>query len=152
VLSLIYPFYNAQYYVPAGHFEIYYWSYKASYHVIDVMGRNGSEQFLFSGFWFGAPFLESEMALKLILLFTVQILTLVFGFLYAIFNRRVLSYLVISLSLWIIALMISAVSAYGYNNGWNNYEPGFWLVFPAFALFLSALALNEWMQKLDNKR
>jgi len=57
-----------------------------------------------------------------------------------------------SLSLWVMALMISVASAFGYNNSWNSFELGFWLVFLSFVPFLSAFALNEWIQKLGKKK
>jgi hypothetical protein len=143
VLSFIYPFYYAHLVLAGGQVEIYYWSYKADYSA-PIIFRPPIKftQFWFSDFWFSSvSFIGLGAPWILILLFTVQVLTLLFGFASVIFHRRILSILPVLFSLSAITLMIYTAAHAGYSN-WGEYQQGYFLVFPSAALFLSAFLVR----------
>jgi hypothetical protein len=106
VFSFIYPFYYAGFKTTAGSGSIYYWSYHADYRNL-VMVTLHSEHFWFSDFWFSSyGYVSLEIPCELISLFTVQVLTLMFGVASVIFNRRILSFAPVLLSLAFMALML----------------------------------------------
>lgn len=87
---------------------------------------------------FGIPWI-------LISMFTIQVLTLLFGVASIIFNRRMLSFAPVLLNLLTIALMVYTGMMEEVYPG--EYQLGFYLVFPSLVLFLFAFVLNEMTKK-----
>jgi hypothetical protein len=82
-------------------------------------------------------------------MFTFQALTLAFGVVSIIVNRRILSLIPASLCTVVLALMIYTLNVVEQNHtfGWNEYPQGYYLIIPALVLFLSAFILNDELVK-----
>lgn len=148
VLSFISPFYCIGFAFPGGRTSIYYWSYKCDYHVIADLRGSSSIQQWFSDYWFN-PILSvvSSITLALILLFAIQILTLVFGVAFIVSDRRTLSFEPIMLSTVVLILMTYSAQVISRNEYSNQYQLGYYLVYPSVVLFVCAFALNEVVKK-----
>jgi hypothetical protein len=134
--------------VPGGKASSYYWSYEYDYHVVaDLMGSGSIHQWFFD-YWF-TPDLSvgPRIPWTLISLFTVQVLTLVFGVAFIVFNRRTLSFEPIMLSIVVLVLMAFTAKVLSRNYYSNQYQLGYYLVYPSVALFVCAFALNEVVKK-----
>jgi hypothetical protein len=126
----------------AGGSSTYYWSYGSDYHY-SINFHFGSSQYWFSNYWF-SPYLDVGLGIPWILvsMFTIQALTLLFGVATLIFNRRILPFASVLLSLLTVALMVYTGMMYS-----GEYQLGYYLVFPSTVLFLSAFVLDEMNKK-----
>jgi hypothetical protein len=149
VFSFIYPLYYAEFITLAGGGSTYYWSYKVDYRIIITVVFH-QDQYWFSNYWFSSyGWIGLGIPWILISLFTVQVLTLVFGIASIIFKRRILSFTPVLLSLTAIALVIYiGMIVAGIGIYWWQYQLGYYLIYPSAILFMSAFALNE----VTNKR
>jgi len=158
LFSVIFPFYHVSTFMGLEGYQqsTNYWSYKYDYYwSYFLFGSHfGSSQQWFSDYWF-APYSASSLGLSLGLgipwillpMFIIQVLTLLFGVAFIIFNRRILGFAPVLLGLLTIALMVY-VGMFPYGVGISGtYQLGFYLVFPSLFLFLSAFALNELTKK-----
>jgi hypothetical protein len=108
VFSFFYPLYYAEFIALAGFGSTYYWSYKVDIKN-DANGVLNSNHLWFSSYWFSS---YGWIPWTLIFVFAVQVLTLVFGIASIIFNRRILSFAPVLLSLTVIELMICTGGRY----------------------------------------
>jgi hypothetical protein len=157
MFSFIYPFYSVSFEEDRliGSFSTYYWSYMVDrYYFLPTSLNNLT--FSFSVYWFTYWFSSTPALVglgipwTLISLFTVQVLTLVFGVAFIIFNRRILSFEPVLFGIAVLALMGCTVKvAHGYNAlldvfvNSSQYQLGYYLVYPSLVLFAWAFALNE---------
>ncbi|MGA3193053.1 MAG: hypothetical protein ABSD73_11175 [Candidatus Bathyarchaeia archaeon] len=146
LISFISPFYNISGITTAGRTTTYYWSYESDYHY-SFDFHFGSSQYWFSDYWF-SPYLDVGLGIPWILvpMFTIQALTLLFGVASIIFNRRILPFASVLLSLLTIALMVYTGMMIS-----GEYQLGFYLVFPSLILFLSAFVLNGMAKRKQTK-
>ena len=154
LISFISPFYHDRVLTLYGRESTYYWSYEYDYHY-SVELHVGSSQQWFSDYWFNT-YLPAGLRIPWILvpMFTIQVLTLLFGVASFIFNRRILSFAPFLLSLLTIALMVYTSmmpSGYPEEAYSGEYELGFYLVLPSLVLFLSAFVLNEMTKKRQTR-
>jgi energy-coupling factor transporter transmembrane protein EcfT len=90
-------------------------------------------------------------------LFTVQVLTLVFGIFFIVYKRRILSLGPIVFSIAVLALMnytgerANEVASTGLLGTYSvkEYQLGYYLVYYSLAMFLFALILNEVTKKMQ---
>jgi hypothetical protein len=145
LFSVISPFYTISMKTLAGGSSTYYSSYESDYQYA-IMAHFGSSKTWFSDYWF-SPYLGVGLGIPwiLIAMFIIQVLTLLFGVASIIFNRRILSFAPVLLSLLTIALMVYTGMVEQIYLG--EYQLGFYLVFPSLVLFLSAFVLNEVRKK-----
>jgi hypothetical protein len=131
----------------AGGSSTYYWSYGSDYHY-SINFHFGSSQYWFSNYWF-SPYLDVGLRIPWILvsMFTIQALTLLFGVASMIFNRRILSFAPVLLSLLTIALMVYTDMIEEIYFG--EYQLGYYLVYPSVAMFIFAFLLNEVTKKMQ---
>lgn len=126
-----------------------FWSYRSdSYHFANWIpgARPFDEKFWFSDYWFS--FLNQDypkLTWVIMLMFILQVLTLVFGIISIISNRRILSVVPVYLSITVLALMIYTTKRLSgmYPFGFMNYEQGYYFNYYTVGLFLSAFVLNE---------
>jgi len=143
VFSFIYPLYYARFITLAGSGSIYCWSYKVDYRNY-IMAVSHSNQYWLSNYWFSPySFVGLGTPWILISLFTVQVLTLVFGLASVIFNRRILTSAPALLSLAVMALMICTGEILSGYRFYGEYQQGYYLLYPSVILFLSAFGLSE---------
>ena len=82
-------------------------------------------------------------------MFIFQALVLAFGIASIHFKRRVMLAAPVCLSVAVLGLMLYTGEILGYSN--EDYQLGYYLVFPSLALFLSAFILNEVTKKQQTK-
>lgn len=147
LISFISPFYTISMKTLAGGSSTYYWSYVSDYHY-SIDFHFGSSQYWFSNYWF-SPYLDVGLRIPWILvsMFTIQALTLLFGVASMIFNRRMLSFAPVLLSLSTIALMVYTDMIEEIYFG--EYQLGYYLVYPSVAMFIFAFLLNEETKKMQ---
>jgi uncharacterized membrane protein len=147
VFSIISPFYFVSNTFGGTGFSGYYWSYKSDYYwSMDLVG-SGSSHPWFSSYWFNPSSAEGlGIPWILVALFTVQVLTLVFGVAFIVSNKRMLSFGLIAFSIAVLVLMTytgeRANELAGTFNG-KGYQMGYNLVCISLAMFLFAFLLNE---------
>jgi glucan phosphoethanolaminetransferase (alkaline phosphatase superfamily) len=148
--SLIFPFYYAKWIaVLAGStWSDNYWSYMAIMHSLTgVFGEplSGSQVFLFYQYWSGGWGLTDDIQSMLLPMFEVQLLTLVFALVPIRFSRRPLLLAPVLSGSVVAALMTYAGEKIsGDTEALSGaYQPGYYPVFAAIAMFLSAFVLNE---------
>jgi hypothetical protein len=138
----------------AGGSWTHYWSYGSEY-VLYSLARAHSTYFWFSNYWF-SPYLDvgPEIPWITISLFTVQVLTLVFGVAFIISDRRMLSFESIVFCIAALVLMTYTVEhvneVLSYSVG--QYQLGYYIVYPSVAMFLFAFLLNEVAKKMQATR
>jgi hypothetical protein len=158
VFSFFYPFYR----VGVGGFggfsskELWSFKYDVQYWV-GMIPQPPPENFpnklqlWFSNYWFNSyGFLGLGIPWILISLFTVQVLTLIFGVAFIISNRRILSFEPIIFST--AALVLMTYTAKVISNGTFlfvsfQYQLGYYFVYPSVAMFVFAFLLNEVARK-----
>jgi hypothetical protein len=130
-----------------------YWSYRGNqWFVPDTLGGVGSHnwQFWFSNYWFNASnqydpmgFWNLGISGIPISLFVMQILTLAFGCASIVIDRRVIQCLPVCTSLTVLGLMFyMGYRLSSFNNFGQEYELGYYLVYPSVALFALAFVLT----------
>jgi len=77
------------------------------------------------------------------LMFILQVLTLVFGIISVMSNRRILSLAPVCLSVTVLALMIYTINALLGTDQFGNYEQGYYFIYFPIVLFLFAFVLNK---------
>lgn len=146
LFSIILPFYAIS--MGSGFYgsSTQYWSYESHGHYGRMSGQSW-----FSDYWFN-PYMVIGLGIPWILvsMFTIQVLTLLFGAASIIFNRRMLSSAPVLLSLLAIALMLYTGMMEETYSG--KYQLGFYLAFPSLILFLSAFALSEVIKKRQTSK
>lgn len=149
VFSFISPFYFVVFPTRGTEGMIaYYYSHKVDMHT-GIGHGSSSTQYWFSDFWFQFRFgITGVLPLVFISLFTVQVLTLVFGVVSVILDRRILSFAPVLFSLTTMALMICIGWILFPLDLWMPYLTGFYLIFPSVILFVSASALNEVLKNM----
>ena len=119
----------------------YYWSYRR-----ELLFLGNARQFWFFNNWEDAS--SETMSLTLILMFILQVLTLLSGVASIFFKKRILSIAPVLTCLGVLGLMVYAghfmVSALG------GYQQGYYLVFPSLALFIFAVIINEVTRKSNS--
>jgi ABC-type multidrug transport system fused ATPase/permease subunit len=150
LFSFIFPFCYALLSFPLGPSEswsTYYWSYSVDSRNVYTTAASVVAHYWYFDYWFNQSYgpVGFGMPWILISLFTVQALTLMFGVLFIVCNRRILSFEPIMLSIATVALMT--------YTGWVvsgdalvlsfQYQLGYYVVYPAIAMFLFAFLLNE---------
>jgi hypothetical protein len=150
MFSLILPFYYAKWVaVLAGStWSDNYWSYMAIMHSLTGMfGQplSGSQVFLFHQYWSGGWGLTDDIQSVLMPMFEVQLLTLVFALVPIRFSRRPLLLAPVLSGSVVAALMTYAGEKIsGDTEALSGaYQPGYYLVYAAIGMFLSAFLLNE---------
>jgi hypothetical protein len=147
LFSFIYPLYYAEFVTLAGGGSAYYWSYKVDYEM-EITVVLHSNQYWFFDYWFSSyAFVGVGMPWILVSMFALQVLTLVFGVASAIFERRILSFAPVLLSLAVMALMIYTEQILYEHGFYAEYQQGYYLIYPSVILFLSAFALDEALKK-----
>jgi hypothetical protein len=118
VFSLVSPFYLSQGRISPG--RSYLWSYRGEDYppVLDPLYQYPMQSWFFN-YWFG----NSDLSWILLSMFTIQVLALVFGIASIIFNRRILSFVLVLLCLGVLGLMIS-----GGQTMVGEYQLGYYLV------------------------
>jgi hypothetical protein len=172
LISFISPFYLTRFISPVpSRCWGYFWSYKYD---LDGLSPSSpppqytlvyySNQYWFHDYWFSghsySPGIEDGVVpmvpwIPLLSMFTIQVLTLLFGVASIIFNRRMLSFAPVLLSLLTIALMVHTgmrLSGYPEEIYSGEYQLGYYLVFPSMVLFLSAFVMNEVTRYLYKKK
>jgi len=150
VFSFIHPFYCVGLTVPGGRTSTYYWSYEYEYHVVADLRGSSSIYQSFSGYWFNPNLtIVPTINWALILLFTVQILTLMFGVAFIVSNGRALSFEPIMSSTAALVLMTYTAQVMSRNFYSNQYQLGYYLVYPSLAMFICAFLLNEVTRKMQ---
>jgi hypothetical protein len=167
VISFVSPFYLTKFYsVAPSRCWAYFWSYKYN---LDGLYPSSpfnksflvyhSNEYWFPDYWFSghsySPVIVDGVVptvpqIPLLSMFTIQALTLIFGAVSIIFNRRTLSFAPVLLSLLAMALMVNIgimLSGYPKEIYSGEYQLGFYLVFPSLFLFFSAFVLNELMKR-----
>jgi hypothetical protein len=150
VFSFIYPFYYVSSEFGGTGARTHYWSFEDNqYWSADLIG-SGSSHLWFFNYWFN-PNLSVGVRISwmLISLFIVQVLTLVFGVAFIVCNKRALSFVPILLSIIVLSLMTYTATVISRNGLFfsNQYQLGYYLVYPSVALFVFAFALNEVVKK-----
>jgi hypothetical protein len=146
VFSFISPFYFISSEFGGTGSSAYYWSYKSDYYYSMDLRGSGSSHPWFSSYWF-TPSLAGGVGIPWILvsIFTVQILTLVFGVVFIFSSRRALSFEPVIFSMIVLALMMTtgeqANEILTYFVG--QYQLGFYLAYASMVMFLVAFLLNE---------
>ena len=145
LFSVVSPFYNWSFTVLESSAATY-WSYRANYFLF-TLGTH-SWQFWFSNYWFDANHQSQIGFLGMswipLAMFVLEALTLAFGCLSLVINRRIFRSVPVCSSLTVLALM----SYVGYrlsssNNSGAGYQLGYYLVYPSVALFAFAFVLTE---------
>jgi hypothetical protein len=150
VFSFIYPFYHVS---MSGNFpteSIYYRSYEYDEH---MTYPSFPFYYWFYEFWFN-PFVALGMTWVLVSLFVVQILTLMFGLVFTISNRRILSFEPVIFSIATLLLMTCTGERIGIltkeandfpplSSFSSQYQLGYYLVYPSLVMFVFAFLLNE---------
>jgi hypothetical protein len=157
VFSFFYPFYHVGV-GGSGEFsssELWSFKYDVQYWVgiIPVGAENfpNKLQLWFSNYWFSSlGFFGLGIPWILISLFTVQVLTLIFGVAFIISNRRMLSFEPIIFST--AALVLMTYTAKVISNGTFlfvsfQYQLGYYFVYPSVAMFIFAFLLKEVARK-----
>ena len=148
MFSFIFPFCFVGLAVPGGRTSTCYWSYEYDYHVVADLRGSGSIHQLFSDYWFNPSLsVVPSISWALILLFAVQILTLAFGVAFVVSNRRTLSFEPILFGVAALVLMTYTGEMLFRSFYSNQYQLGYYLVYPSVVLFLCAFALNEVVKK-----
>ena len=152
VFSFISPFYFISSEFGGTGSSTHYWSFKSDYYYSMDLRGSGSSHLWFSSYWFthslaggiGIPWV-------LVSLFTVQVLTLVFGVVFIFSSRRTLSFEPIIFSIAALVLMTSTAKVITNGNFLlvSQYQLGYYLVYPSVALFVCAFALNEVVKKIQ---
>ncbi len=147
VSSFISPFYLIRFFSHQA--STCYWSYKSEYHADTVAAIGlGESQTWFSDYWFRINlYVGLGQPETLITLFTIQVLTLIFSIVSIFFNRRILSFIPVLLSVVVLGLMIYTDNL---MFGYGEYQLGYYLIYPSLVIFLSAFVLNE-VTKASNK-
>jgi hypothetical protein len=152
VFSFIYPFYYVSSEFGGSGARTHYWSFEYDqYYSLDLIGSGSRHQWFFD-YWFNPNLSVGPiMPWALISLFTVQVLTLVFGVVFIISSRRTLSFEPIMLSIAVLVLMTytgEILSGYVRISLYpSQYQLGYYLVYPSVVLFVCAFALNEVVKK-----
>jgi hypothetical protein len=153
LFSFIFPFYSAGFAStdPVLAWSTYYWSYNVEYHYVPV---SYITHYSFYDYWFSSiAYIGLGIPWILISLFTVQVLTLIFGAAFIISNRRILSFEPIMFSIAVAALMTyTAWAISGEERLSFQFQLGYYLVFPSIAMFLFAFLLNEVTKKRDKQQ
>jgi len=150
LFSFIYPFYYGWFITLAGGGSVNYWSYRVDYRIMITVVLHSS-QYWFSNYWFSSyPFIGLGIPWILISLFLLQVLTLIFSVAFVFFNRRILSFEPIIFSIAVLILMIYTGDVISRNTLSNQYQPGYYLVYPSIPMFLFAFILNE-LQRRDEQ-
>jgi len=154
VFSFIYPFYYAGFVVPGGKAWTNYWSYEYDSHYYASLRGSGSSHQWFFGYWFTSNLsVGPGLPWALISLFTVQVLTVVFGVAFIVSNRRTLSFEPIVLSTAVLLLMTYTAKVISGSLSGNEYsfqyQLGYYLVYPSLAMFIFAFLLNEVAKKMQ---
>jgi predicted membrane protein len=152
LISFISPFFRFFEFTLAGGSWTYYRSFESDYY-FSIIAHVGSGHYWFSDYWF-SPYLDvgPGMPWVLISLFTVQVLTLVFGVAFIISDKRMLSFESIVFSIAALALMTytgervnEELSPYSVGQ----YQLGYYVVYASMAMFLLAFLLNEVTKKMQ---
>lgn len=152
LISFISPFYSFSEMTLAGGSTTYYRSFESDYYY-SIVFHFGSVHYWFSDYWF-SPYLDvgPEMPWILIPLFTVQVLTLVFGVAFIISERRMLSFESIVFSIAASVLMTytgervnGELSPYSVGQ----YQLGYYVVYASMVMFVFAFFLNEVTKKMQ---
>jgi hypothetical protein len=158
LFSFIFPFYFARSSSYFSTYWSYFWSYRYSWAGNGRLAPFGdighvSYEYWFLAYWFPTPsfgphtlrILVSSLWIPLLSMFTIQVLTLLSGMISVIFNRRILLFAPVLLSLLLIGLMTcTGVMLSGYFGEFNSeYQFGYDLAFPSLVLFSAAFILNE---------
>jgi vacuolar-type H+-ATPase subunit I/STV1 len=114
-----------------------YWSFKG--HSLVFTTKPLSNSFSFFDYWSTTVGFGGEVPQLMFVLFTFQVLTLLFGLVSAFLKKRVMLIIPVSLSVWVLALMIASL---GPARNYGTFQLGFYLVLPALAMFLMAFFLN----------
>jgi hypothetical protein len=155
LISFISPFYSFSEKTLAGGSSTYYRSFESDYYYA-IMFHFGSGHYWFSDYWF-SPYLDVGPGIPWILipLFTVQVLTLVFGVAFIISERRMLSFESIAFSVVALALMTYTGERVNeelapYSVG--QYQLGYYIVYASMTMFLLAFLLNEVTKKMQTAK
>lgn len=123
------------------------WSYRSDFYHSSGRKGIGPIQYLFSDYWFS--FLNHvypiypKLTWMIMLMFILQVLTLVFGIISVMSNRRILSLAPVCLSVTVLALMIYTINALLGTDQFGNYEQGYYFIYFPIVLFLFAFVLNK---------
>jgi len=157
VFSFVYPLYQITYApIMVVDYEHYFWqstyscwSFKVhvdrttSYETGEIQNvTQSSADYWFNNYW-STSFVGLGAPRILILLFIVQILTLIFGLASVIFNRRALPLAPLLLSLATIVLTVYAGWIMHYSLQPEEYLLGYYLLYPSAVLFACAFGLHE---------
>ncbi len=129
----------------------FFWSYRSDFYYSSGTHLIGPRQYWFSDYWFSFP-KQNYLKLTWIIMpmFILQVLTMVFGIISIISNRRILSLAPVCLSVTVLALMIYTINTLFGIFQLRNYEQGYYFSYYPVGLFLSAFVLNE-VTKASNK-
>jgi hypothetical protein len=148
LFSIILPFCyidNFPAFSTGGPFWTYIWSFKAvDYHA--MVGLHVIPYWFFN-YWFSENWVSLAVPWIPLTIFAVQVLVLAFGITSIHFKRRVMLAATVCLSVAVIALMLYIGKILPYRDSSEEYQLGYYLVFPSLALFLSAFILNEATKK-----
>jgi len=148
LFSIILPFYYVRGLTLAGPIDFTYWSFKANYYGW-LQGFTFNHHYWFFDYWFSENVFSLEISLIPLAMFIFQALVLAFGIASIHFKRRVMLAAPVCLSVAVLGLMLYTGEILGYSN--EDYQLGYYLVFPSLALFLSAFILNEVTKKQQTK-
>ena len=150
LFSLIFPFCYVLLIFPLGPLEswsTYYWSYSVDSHNVYTTVAPSIAHYWFFDYWFNQSYVGVGLGIPwiLILLFTVQVLTLIFGVIFISSSRRILSFEPIMFSIAVVALMTYTGWVISGDTGVLSfqYQLGYYLIYPAMVVFLFAFLLNQ---------
>jgi hypothetical protein len=123
-----------------------FWSYRSDFYYSSGILFTGPprRQYWFFDYWFS--YLNRDLlklAWMILPMFILQVLTLVFGIISIISNRRILSLAPVCFSVIVPALIIYTINRLFEIAQFGNYEQGYYFSYYSVGLFLSAFVLNE---------
>jgi hypothetical protein len=133
-------------------FSVYYWSYKSTVQIYWLSPPFGTPQriseYWLRDYWFGDYFIkEFKLSWMLALMFITQITALATGVASIPINRKILALIPAITSPMVTVLMIYVnVSMFNSNLAIDSYQLGYWLTYPATALFITSFIIRA---KLD---
>jgi hypothetical protein len=101
----------------------------------------------FFNYWFSENWVSLAVSWIPLAMFIVQALVLAFGIASIHSKRTVMLAAPVCLSVVVLALMLYIGETLPYRDSFEEYQLGYYLVFPSLALFLSAFILNEVAKK-----
>ena len=126
-----------------------YWSFKSSTQQIRSLHFPEPVEYWFYDYWVKEYAYRSEFSLVSVLMFVIQILTLIAGTASVFINKRILDLAPAILCPMVTYLMVYVSTSF---RSWEiSYQQGYWLTYPSMLLFIAAFILSLIIHKKQTK-